>query len=207
MSRLIDISPLVHPGVAVYPGDTPFSRRVLLSIAGGDNIDLSTITTTVHVGAHTDAPSHYIADGAGIDARPLERYYGRAQVISVDLPRGARVRPEHLPGPIQAPRVLFHTGSFPDPDHFNPDFVSLSPELIEVLADQGAVLVGIDTPSVDPADDKVLPSHAALARRDMAVLEGVVLDHVDDGLYTLIALPLRLAGADASPVRAVLVAT
>ena len=106
--------------------------------------------------------------------------------------------------PIAAPRVLFRTGSYPDPTHFNADFCSLSPALIEKLAGEGVRLVGIDTPSIDPADSKDLPSHAMVAAHDLAILEGIVLDHVDDGVYTLVALPLRLEGADASPVRAIL---
>lgn len=105
---------------------------------------------------------------------------------------------------ITAPRVLFKTGSYPDPTHFNTDFCSLSPELIEELALNGVCLVGIDTPSIDPAESKDLPSHAMVAAHDLAILEGVVLDHVADGVYTLVALPLRIEGADASPVRAVL---
>lgn len=205
MARLVDISPLLSPRVAVWPGDVPFSREVACTIAGGANIDLSSIRTTVHVGAHTDAPSHYAAGGATIEARPLERYYGPCEVLHVDVGRGERVRPEHLRGPVRAPRVLFRTGTFPDPDRFDEDFAALSPELVDVLADQGVVLVGLDTPSVDLCHDKVLLTHTAIARRDLAILEGVVLDHVEPGVYTLVAFPLRIAGADASPVRAVLV--
>jgi arylformamidase len=204
---IIDISPPLTPSIAVWPGDVAFSRQVALSIAGGANIDLSSITTTVHVGAHTDAPSHYAPGGAGIAARDLGLYYGECEVIRVGVARGERIVPRHLdavPGP-RAPRVLFHTGTFPDPDRFDEDFAALSPELIDALAGQGVVLVGIDTPSVDLCHDKELLSHAALARHDLAVLEGVVLDHVPPGRYTLIALPLRIVGADASPVRAVLV--
>lgn len=200
---ILDISPVVSPRTAVFPGDTPFSRVVALSIDAGDHLDLSAITTTVHVGAHTDAPSHYAAGGASIDARPLELYYGPCEVIAVDVARGARIGP--LDRPVRAPRVLFRTGTFPDPDHWNDDFASLSPELVASLHAQGVVLVGIDTPSIDPCDSKALESHQAVAARDMAILEGIVLDHVAPGLYTLIALPLRLEGADASPVRAVLV--
>jgi arylformamidase len=191
--------------VAVWPGDVAFSREVACTIAGGANIDLSAIRTTVHVGAHADAPSHYALGGASIAERPLERYYGPCEVVHVDVGRGERILPRHLPGPARAPRVLLRTGTFPDPDHFNEDFAALSPELVEHLADQGVVLVGIDTPSVDLCHDKVLEAHTAVARRDLAVLEGVVLDAVAPGLYTLVALPLRLEGADASPVRAALV--
>lgn len=206
MSRLIDVSPLVSPRIAVWPGDVPYSREITCAIADGANLDLSSIRTTVHLGAHADAPSHYVARGETIEARPLDRYYGPCEVIRVSVGRGERIRPRHLPGPVRAPRVLLHTGTFPDPERFDEDFAALSPELIDALAAQGVVLVGLDTPSVDLCHDKVLESHQAVARHDLAILEGLVLDHVAPGLYTLIALPLRLEGADASPVRAVLVA-
>ena len=203
--RILDISPVLSPRVAVWPGDVPFSREVALSLAQGANIELSSIRTTVHVGAHTDAPSHYVQGGASIDARPLELYYGPCEVVHVQVGRGERVRPEHLPGPARAERVLLRTGTFPDPETFNEDFAALSPELVEHLAAQGVRLVGIDTPSIDLCHDKVLHTHLAVARHDLAVLEGIVLDEVAPGVYTLIALPLRLQGADASPVRAVLI--
>jgi len=176
------------------------------SFAQGANLDLSSISTTVHVGAHTDAPNHYRADGVGMEQRALERYYGPCQVISVGVGRGNRILPHHVKAEIIAPRILFHTGTFPNPDAFNEDFAALSPELVAFLSDRGVQLVGIDTPSVDPCDSKALESHNAIADRDMAILEGVVLEGVESGLYTLIALPLRIEGADASPVRAVLVA-
>ena len=203
--KLIDISPVIGPSIAVWPGDVPFQRKETLSIASGANIDLSSIHTTVHLGAHTDAPSHYVASGEGIGDRDLSFYYGAAQVISVDVGRSERILQSHLKVSIQAPRVLFRTGTYPDPNAFNTDFASLSPALIEWLANEGVRMVGIDTPSIDPADSKDLPSHAMVAAHDLAILEGIVLEDVQDGLYTLIALPLRLEGADASPVRAVLV--
>ena len=82
--------------------------------------------------------------------------------------------------------------------------MALSPALVEELARQGVVLIGIDTPSVDPATSKELPSHQAIYRHDIAILEGVVLTSVNEGDYELIALPLKIKGADASPVRAIL---
>ncbi|MEQ1502839.1 MAG: cyclase family protein [Myxococcota bacterium] len=203
--RLVDISPILSARVAVWPGDVPFSRTINESIAAGANIDLSSITTTVHVGAHTDAPSHYVGDGATIDRRPLDLYFGPCQVIDAPVGRGERVLPEHLYGPIRAPRVLFRTGTFPDPDRFDEDFAALSPALIEVLAAQGVVLVGIDTPSIDLCHDREILTHHAVARHDLAVLEGIVLAHVDPGIYELVAFPLKIEGADASPVRAVLI--
>jgi arylformamidase len=204
LSQLIDISPTLTPDIAVWPGDVPFSRSVALDMGQGDNLTLSSITTTVHVGAHTDAPSHYGRQAPGIGERPLSRYYGPCEVIAVDVGLGQRILPRHLPGAVKAERVLFRTQTFPDPNQFNRDFASLSPELVDHLADQGVLLVGLDTPSIDLFDDAVLLSHNAVLRRDLAVLEGIVLDHVLPGLYTLIALPLKIAGCDASPVRAVL---
>ena len=205
MTEFIDISPLICPEVAVWPGDTAFRREVALDMHGGDNLTLSSITTTVHIGAHCDAPNHYAKDGASIAERNLEPYYGPCQVISVDIGRGERILPVHIQVPIKAPRILLKTLTFPDPNHFNEDFASLSPELVDVLFEQGVQLVGLDTPSVDLCHDKELLSHNAIAKCDMSILEGVVLNHVEDGLYTLIALPLKIDKADASPVRAVLV--
>jgi arylformamidase len=201
---LIDISPLVSERIAVWPGDVPYRRKASLAIAQGANIDLSAVDTTLHLGAHADAPSHYAANAPSIAERPLDTYYGLCQVIHVNVARNVRVYPEDLKQPIRAPRLLIRTGTFPRPDAWNTDFASLSPELIEAFATQGGVLVGIDTPSVDLFDDKVLLTHQALRKHDIANLEGLVLDHVPPGLYTLIALPLKLEGADASPVRAAL---
>jgi arylformamidase len=105
---------------------------------------------------------------------------------------------------IRAPRVLFATGTYPDPTHFNEDFAGLSAKLIDYLAEKGVTLVGIDTPSVDPYESENLPAHQAALRRDVAILEGLVLENVPAGIYELIALPLRLVGFDGSPVRAIL---
>ena len=175
-----------------------------MDTAHGDHLTLSDIAMTVHIGAHVDAPNHYANNGVGIDERPLEFYIGPCQVIRVDV-RATRIRPDDLQHEkIKAPRVLFATGTFLDPNRWRDDFASLSPELIDNLADQGVRLVGIDTPSIDPSDSKSLESHNAIAKHDMAILEGIVLTCVEPGLYTLIALPLRLRGCDASPVRAIL---
>ena len=202
---LIDISPLVDPSIAVWPGDTPYSRNVSLDMSNGANLTLSDITTTVHVGAHADAPSHYSASGEDIATRALHYYVGPCVVLDVADTRGRRIMPRDLEAKrIDAERVLLRTGTFPDPRHFNEDFASLSAELVDFLHERGVITIGIDTPSVDLFDDKVLEAHQALARHDMANLEGLVLDGVAEGRYELIALPLKLANADGSPVRAVL---
>ena len=204
MGRILDITPRISARLAVWPGDQPFSRAVALSMAEGANLDLSSVTTTVHLGAHADAPSHFLEGAPGIDAVDLAPYLGPCQVLAVDLPRGARILPGHLRDGIRAPRVLFRTGSFPDPERWNTDFNSLSPELVDALHGQGVLLVGLDTPSIDPFDSKALEAHHALGARGMRNLEGLALEGVEPGLYTLVALPLPIEGADASPVRAVL---
>lgn len=204
MSRIIDITPTVTPDLAVWPGDTRMSREVLCDLAKGDTITLSTLRATVHLGAHADAPSHYGVNGRTIEAQSLAPYLGPCQVVTANISRGDRVSLEHLAAPISQARVLIRTSTYPDPTSFNEDFAALSPALIEHHAAQGGLLIGLDTPSVDLFSSKDLPSHNAALRHDIALLEGVVLKEAPDGVYELIALPLKLAGFDASPVRAVL---
>jgi len=204
MPLIYDISPVIGESLSVWPGDTPPRREILLDLARGDSVTLSTLHATVHLGAHADAPSHYRMFAPSIEHRPLELYLGPCQVIAVCVPRGGLIRPADLPGQLRAERVLLATGTFPDPNHFNPDFAALDPALVGHLHSHSVRLIGIDTPSVDPFESKDLPAHQAFCEYDMAILEGLVLAGVPEGLYELIALPLRLAGFDASPVRAIL---
>ncbi len=201
---IYDITPPITESLSVWPGDTPVSREVLCDMRRGDNLTLSTLRATVHLGAHADAPSHYGAEAEAIDKRGLDRYVGPCQVIRVDVPRGSRITAEMVRTGIELPRVLFATGTYPDATAFNEDFAALSPALVDRLHELGVALVGIDTPSVDLFDSKDLPSHKAFLRHDMAILEGLVLADVPAGRYELIALPLKLVGFDASPVRAIL---
>ena len=186
----------------MWPGDVPFSRSVALSIAAGDNLELSSIHTTVHLGAHVDAPSHYVR-GPMIGARDPRLYVGPCEVMRVDIARGARIRPGDLPRAPSSPRLLLATGTYPDPDEFNEDFAALTVELVQALVGWGVRLIGIDTPSVDLCHDAALEAHHAIADHDLAILEGIVLSHVPEGHYTLLAQPLGLP-TDASPVRALL---
>ena len=201
---IYDISPPITDSIAVFPGDTPPTREVLMDMRKGDALTLSTLRSTVHVGAHADAPSHYGADAPTIDEVDLQRYIGPCQVVCVTASRGALLVPDAINVDISEPRVLFATGTYPDPGAFNTDFAALSPELVDWLAERGVNLVGVDTPSVDPADSRELPAHKAFLKNDMYILEGVVLSDVPEGCYELIALPLKLMGFEASPVRAVL---
>jgi arylformamidase len=200
-----DISPLLSEKTAVFPGDQSYQRVVSMGFESGDHFALSSIQSTVHLGAHADAPNHYHKEGKGIDSRDLSLYMGTTQVIETNLPRGERIGPESIKGKkIEASRVLFKTNSFPNSEVWNDDFNSLSPELIDKLHQMEVRLVGIDTPSVDPADDKKLLTHKKIYECDMAIIEGIVLKDVKEGIYQLIALPLPLKDCDASPVRAIL---
>ena len=201
---IYDISPPVTGDLKVFPGDTTPSREVLLDMKRGDALTLSTLRTTVHVGAHVDAPSHYGADAPSIEAVDLTRCLGPCQVIRVDAQRGARITPDEITADIATERLLIATGTYPDPTTWNDDFAALSGELVDHLHELGVRLVGVDTPSVDSADSKDLPAHRRFLANDMLILEGLVLADVPEGTYELIALPLALAGFDASPVRAIL---
>lgn len=202
--RIWDISPPITDALKVWPGDTPPSREVLMDMKRGDSLTLSTLRTTVHVGAHADGPNHCGADAPGIDARPLDDYLGPCQVVSARATAGERVRRADIDASITRPRVLIRTGTHPDPTRENTEFAALDPDLVEAMHAEGVRTIGIDTPSVDLFTSVDLESHNVFLARDMAILEGLVLTDVPDGEYELIALPLRLIGFDASPVRAVL---
>lgn len=202
---IYDISPLVDPRVAVWPGDTPFSAKDLLRIEEGHAVHLSAITLSCHTGAHADAPSHFLREAPSIDAVPLVRYLGPCRLLDV-RPKDGVIRPEEVEKAdfSASPRVLFRTRDRQDRTAFPATFTVLSVELIDWLADRGVVLIGLDSPSVDTFESKDLPCHKALYARGIANLESLDLTGVPEGRYELIALPLRLRGRDASPVRAVL---
>ena len=201
---LYDITPAVTGSLAVWPGDTPPTREVLADLTRGDTITLSTLRATVHLGAHADAPSHYGVDAAAIDACPLEPYLGPCRVVRIAAARGTRIPPSAIPDDLRSERVLIATETYPDPTSFNEDFAALEPSTVDLLHKRGARLVGIDTPSVDLFASKDLAAHRRFLAHDMAILEGIVLSGVPEGDYELIALPLKLTGFDASPVRAIL---
>jgi arylformamidase len=209
MHKIWDISPPVRPASPVFPGDTPYEQHWVATIGPGCPVNVSSITLSPHTGAHADAPLHYDEGAATIGNIDLEPYLGPCRVIHaigvqplVTLQHLAHALPPR--GEALPPRVLVRTYAHAPLDEFDPACAAFAPETIEALADLGVRLVGIDTTSVDPADSKTLDSHQVLRRRDLRVLENLVLDDVPEGDYELIALPLKLTTADASPVRAVL---
>jgi len=204
MKRLWDISPELGPSTPPFPGDQPYEQRWTARIGPGCPVNLSALTLSPHLGAHADAPLHYADDAPAIGAVPLEPYLGPCRVIRAIGCRSL-VRPEHLAHALDGlpPRVLVRTCERA-PTAWSEDFAAYAPETIELLAARGVKLVGIDSQSVDPATSKTLDSHQLLLRHDLRVLENLVLDEVPEGDYELIALPLKLAFACASPVRAIL---
>jgi len=205
MKKLWDISPPVHSGAPVFPGDTPYQQQWTATLGPGCPVNVSTLTLSPHVGAHADAPLHYDPDGASAGALDLAPYIGPCRVI-----HAIGVKPliewshlahavHHLPQ-----RVLVRTCLHMPVDRWDPDLAAFAPETIERLAALGVQLIGIDSASIDPADSKTLDSHHVIRRLNLRVLENLVLDDVPEGDYELIALPLKLMTADASPVRAVL---
>lgn len=206
MTRQIwDISPAIHPAAPVFPGDTPYSQEWVASIGPGCPVNVSAIHLSPHVGAHADAPLHYDPQGAAIGAVDLEAFLGPCRVIHA-LDCGPLIEWQHIAHAIDASlpqRVLVRTNQSA-PTGWDPDLSAYAPETVSKLADLGVKLIGIDSASIDPASSKTLDSHMVIHQRDLRVLENLVLDNVSEGDYELIALPLKLAQADASPVRAIL---
>lgn len=206
MSMLWDISPPVHAGTPVFPGDTPFEQHWSWTLGADCPVNVATLRLSPHTGAHADAPLHYDPQGEPVGALALEPYLGRCRVIHA-VGCAPLVRWEHLAHAVDAtlpPRVLVRTYAQAPVDTWDPALAAFAPETVERLANLGVQLVGIDTASIDPADSKTLPSHQVVRRRGLRVLENLLLDGVPEGDYELIALPLKLTTADASPVRAVL---
>jgi arylformamidase len=204
--KIYDITQLVRPGIAVWPGDTPYRRELRMSLDRGDVADSSTITISLHTGTHLDAPGHYLKGAATIDTLDPSLFVGPAELVSV-TPRDGLVQLRDLQAVLsrRPERLLIHANQPSDLTDFPAGYACLSVETARALAASGIRLVGIDSPSVDDFSSEPLPVHEVLGRAGIVILENLRLEAVPDGVYQLIALPLKLQGADGSPVRAVLV--
>jgi len=205
--KLWDISPPVDENAAVFPGDTAYSQQLHFSLEPGCPVNVNSITLSPHTGAHADAPLHYANGEATIGEVDLSPYLGPCRVIHC-MDCGPLVLPGHIAHAMDnlPPRVLLRTSRVASQSWES--FTAVAQETLELLATKNIanpfLLIGIDTPSVDPATSQDLPSHHQLLTHGLRVLENLVLDDVPEGDYELIALPLKLTRADASPVRAVL---
>lgn len=205
--KIHDITRPLGPRTVPWPGDTPYSLSWTLRMEDGESVNLCTVRMSPHVGTHTDAPLHVRPGAASAEAAHLIAYLGPARVLTAVLDGEGRIAPASLDGVdvAVAPRLLFRTGTDPDPYTWPGTFASFAPETCRLAADRGAVLVGIDTPSVDPVDSKSLPAHQTLLDAGLHWIENLDLSAVVPGRYELCALPLPMIGACASPVRAVLI--
>jgi arylformamidase len=204
-AKIWDISQPLRVGLPVWPGDTAFSTDQRWSLGPGSPVNVSAFTLSTHSGAHADAPLHYDPDGEAIEAVTLEPYLGPCLLVDArgcgPLIMAALV---DAAVPAGTERVLFRTyDRFPH-DRWVESFTAVHPGAIDLMAARGVRLIGLDAPSLDPQDSKSMDAHLAVRRAGMRVLEGLVLDAPPPGRYELIALPLPLAGLDASPVRAIL---
>jgi arylformamidase len=207
MSRspeLFDISRPLAATTAAWPGDTPTDFRLSWRIRDGASVNVGTLTASAHAATHCDAPFHFDDAGRTVDRLPLSTFLGPAWVVEVSgCPGRWGSRLEGLDFG-RAPRVLFRTGGWPDSRRFPEAVPVMEPGLADWLGRRGVVLVGVDLPSVDDLDSKSLTNHHALGRHGIVIVEGLWLERVPEGCYELLALPLSLTGADASPLRAVL---
>lgn len=200
-----DISAPVHSASPVYPGDTPYRQVWTASISAQCPVNVSTIEMSPHIGSHADAPLHYDAQGQAMGAVDLAAYIGPCRVIHA-IACGPLIAWQHIAHAITPdlpPRVLVRTYT-QAPQHWDDQLTGFAPTTIARLADLGVQLIGIDTASIDPASSPTLDSHMLVRARGLRILENLVLDAVPEGDYELIALPLKLMQADASPVRAIL---
>jgi len=202
--RLWDISQPLRAGLPVWPGDTAFAARRTWHMADGSPVNVSAFEMSTHAGTHADAPLHYLADGVAAAEVDLDIYLGPCRVVDARACEGV-IGADFVTGlGGLPPRVLFRTyRAFPH-DGWRSDFTTVSAAAIVALAQGGVGLVGLDGPSLDPETSKTMEAHHAVAAVGMRILEGLVLDAVPPGDYELIALPLKLVGLDAAPVRAVL---
>lgn len=207
-TRLHDISRPIRGGIPVWPGDTDFDFQFVAKISEGSSVNVGRIEMSVHTGSHVDAPLHFDDDGADAASVPLENYVGPCVVADV-RPSKRGVHPDDLPDDLDAAaratgRVLLRSYG-ERPADFDEHMCHATPELADWLAERGVRLLGIDTDSMDAFESKDLPAHRQLNGHGIAILEGIDLSKVAAGRYELVALPLRIEGADGSPVRAVLI--
>jgi arylformamidase len=202
---ILDISVAVRPGTPEWPGDVPFQCGWTTRIADGASVNLSSVTSSPHVGTHADAPLHVRDAWPATESLPLEAFLGTAVVLDVREARGGvlALAPDdrRLEG---VQRLLLRTGRSIAAGSFPVDWPVLDPQTATALASRGLRLLGVDAPSVDERESKSLPVHHALFGGGAFVLENLDLRDVPEGRYDLMALPQRLVGLDAAPVRAVL---
>jgi len=208
--KILDISVSLGSELPVWPGDPKIVLERARNIAKGDTSNDSRIACSVHAGTHVDAPAHFIENGATVDQLPLDILIGSAMVVellNVDI-----ITPEILESvilPVEMKRLLFKTKNsalWADPTHqFNPDYVALSADAAEWLVQKGIRLVGVDYLSVQMYKDTEPLTHQILLEAGVVIVEGLNLHKARQASYQLVCLPLKLAGSEGAPARAILI--
>ena len=211
--KIWDISRTLSDDLAEWPGDEPFHFRLTKTMAEGQSINLGAIGMSVHNGTHADAQFHFDTNGESIEKAPLEIYLGRAAVV--DLTEAfSRSKQKHLitvedlqpyaDEIAESSRLLVKTGRWSDSTVFPNQIPVIAADVPAWLQKNGVKLLGLDLPSVDEVDSKSLQNHHALARAGIAIVESLELSDMAPGIYNLAALPLKIAGGDGAPMRAIL---
>lgn len=202
-NKIFDISMALHAKTPEWPGDVPFQFHLSVTKEQSGSVNIGELSTSTHIGTHIDAPFHYDDNGLKVEDLPLDIYLTTAQVI--DVSGTAKITVNDLPAIEEGVEaVLLHTATWQNRSTFPTSWPEFDAEIAEWMANKGIRLLGVDVPSIDPQSSKDLPMHQAMNRAERYILEGIVLDGVPDGVYQLAALPLKITGADGSPVRAVL---
>jgi arylformamidase len=209
--EIIDISRTLSNALAPWPGDTPFHFELKWKMTDGAPVNVGAVQMGLHNGTHADAAFHFEANGKTSESLPLDVFIGPALVV--DLTKdfssdAAKITVADL-APFaneiaNAPRVLLKTGGWPDSEVFPKKIPVVARDVPQWLGLKGVRLLGVDLPSVDPIESKDLANHHALRAADIAIVESLDLSRVTMGVYQFSGLPLKIAGGDAAPVRAIL---
>ncbi|MFH0799237.1 MAG: cyclase family protein [Pseudomonadota bacterium] len=207
--KIYDVTLALEEGMPIYPGDPPFRRRVVSSLAKGASSELSVIETGTHVGTHVDAPAHMVRGGKRVDRLPLDALVGPALVVDmrrikghIDVPHLKRI------GWRGAMRILFRTrnsGRWARARAFGRSFTALTGDAARFLVDKGIKLVGVDGLSVDGFKSGTHPAHIPLLKAGVVIVEGLNLEGVPAGKYQLFCGPLKIKDGDGAPARVFLV--
>jgi arylformamidase len=206
--KIFDISRSLSNDLAPWPGDTAFHFELKWKMAEGATVNVGALTMGVHNGSHADAPFHFEQGVDTIEQMALETYLGDAVVVDLtakfETDRTRQITIRDLESAADAPRLLLKTGVWKDSKIFPEWIPVIAPDVAEWLGKRKVKLLGLDLPSVDSIDAKVLVNHHALAAVGVAIVESLDLSEVPAGIYHFSALPLRITGGDAAPVRAIL---
>ena len=211
--KIWDISRTLSSDLAEWPGDEPCRFQLTREKTKGESVNLGAISMSVHNGTHADARFHFDTNGESIEKAPLETYLGRATVVDLaqaflDLKEQHLITIEDLRPSAEAiaatSRLLVKTGRWSDSTVFPNQIPVIAADVPAWLQKNGVKLLGMDLPSVDEIDSKSLQNHHALAHAGIAIVESLDLNDVASGIYQFAALPLKIAGGDGAPMRAIL---